>query len=102
MSALRKTLKRRDEEAGDAALRQELKALERDYFMALGIGLKLHLASQGLSVNVDVTALFSEVADVLPHSLYNRYLSLRFDQLLYPDQYDRIADQLTAMLRDFS
>ncbi len=79
--ALRETvaaLRRRA--AGDAAtglLARQVEELKREYFQALGVGMKLNLAMQGQNVNLDLASLYDEARDALPYADWNRFLSLK-------------------------
>jgi DNA repair exonuclease SbcCD ATPase subunit len=79
--ALRETVARlRLRAAGDAAtgtLAKQVEELKREYFQALGVGMKLNLAMQGQNVNVDLASLYDEVRDTLPYADWNRFLSLK-------------------------
>ena len=110
VAALRHRLRRareereKEENGGERADSDESAleiSLKREYFMALGVSMKLQLAAQGEVANLDVSSLYAaEVADVLPPALFNRYLSLRIDQHLYPARRAQLTEDIASMLRD--
>lgn len=77
----------------DPNLLAELEALKREYFQALGVGMKLNLAMQGETANLDLRSLFDQYCSV-PFTHWNKILSLELARELNPERNDAIAAQL--------
>jgi hypothetical protein len=85
-----------------AEMQRVVDGLKREYFQALGVGMKLNLAMGGQNVNLDLTSLYDEVSESLPYTNWNRYLSLKLSQELNPDHRASITTELSAMLKNES
>jgi hypothetical protein len=85
-----------------AAVAVDVKAIEelkREFFQALGVGMKLNLAIQGQSANLDLTSLYEEVRDSLHYSEWNRYLSLKLFLDLQPKKRESITLELAQLFK---
>jgi hypothetical protein len=60
--------------------------------------MKLNLAMQGQSANIDLMGLYEQVADTLPFTMWNKFLSLSFALELNPGRQQAIMAQLNALL----
>jgi hypothetical protein len=96
MSALQERLAKEKSARGEGVAVEELK---REYFQALGVGMKLNLAMQGQNANLDVSSLFEEVRDTLPFQDWNRFLSLKLSLDLQPKKRESLTAELTQLFR---
>lgn len=82
----------------DPQLLAQFETLKREYFHALGVGMKLNLAMQGQLANVDLMALYEQVSDTLPFTQWNKFLSLSLAAELNPSKHEAITAQLNSLL----
>lgn len=89
----------RSERRGDEATTTMTEELKREYFQALGVGMKLNMALQGQNPNLDLASLYDEARDTLPYTDWNRFLSLKLSLELQPKKRDSISAELTQLFR---
>ncbi len=99
IAAQQRVAKLRSGDKEEPDVNKVVEDLKREFFQALGVGMKLNLMMQGQSANLDLSSLYEEVRDALPYSEWNKYLSLKLSLDLQPKKRDSIAGELAQLFR---